>query len=451
MNNSTVINLLIRARTSAQTLRAVPRRALGGALKKQPLWRRSNYLTLWGSKLVSATGSQMTQIAFPLLVLALTQSATIAGLAGALRMLPYLLLSLPAGALVDRWDRRRVMIVCDAGRAIALGSIPMALVIGRLSVLQVCLVALVEGTLFTFFDLAEVAALPGVVSQEEMPAAAAQYYSLTEGVTTLLGPALGGALFAAGRMIPFLFDALSYGASLVALRRLSLPRQVATDEQGTPLNWRTMRADIVESVVWLWRQPLLRTLTALLTLGNFLVAGEALLIIILAERMHASASAIGLMLGLGGVGTVLGALVAEKIVRRLSFAQAFIGGNWLVALVWMLYIIAPTPFALGLVMAMLGAVYAVINVAQFSYRMSLIPDTLQGRISSIIRLLVYGSLPLGLAVTGFFIERSGAVMTVALLGGGLLAVAVLATLSPRMRTARYASAELESEPLASAA
>ena len=93
---------------------------------------------------------------------------------------------------------------------------------------------------------------------------------------------------------------------------------------------------------------------------------------------------------------------------RLTFAQAFISGNWLVALIWLLYAVAPTPIALGLVMAAIGAVYAILNVAQFSYWMSLIPSALQGRNGSIIRLLVYGSAPLGLAVAGCFIEHVGA-------------------------------------------
>ncbi len=184
------------------TLTSRARMAADWALKRQPLWRRRNYLTLWGGKLVSATGSQMTQIAFPLLVLALTQSAAIAGLAGALRMLPYLLLSLPAGALADRWDRRRVMLLCDSGRALALGSIPLALLLGHLSVLHICLVAVVEGTLFVFFDIAEVAVLPGIVTQEEMPAAVAQYISLTDGVTMLLGPALGARSSLLGGWFP---------------------------------------------------------------------------------------------------------------------------------------------------------------------------------------------------------------------------------------------------------
>jgi predicted MFS family arabinose efflux permease len=426
---------MITRTTSAQATRRAIQRAAAWVFERQPLWRRSNYLTLWGGKLVSATGSQMTQIAFPLLVLALTQSAAIAGLAGALRMLPYLLLSLPAGALVDHWDRRRVMILCDTGRAIALGSIPLALILGHLSVLQVCLVALIEGTLFVFFDLAEIAVLPGIVTPEEMPAAAAQYLSLTDGITTLLGPALGGALFAAGQMIPFLLDTISYGGSVIALWRVKLPQQSTPTRQENQLNWRTMRDDIVAGVAWLWRHRALRTLTALLAVGNCLVAGEVLLVIVLAERMRATAPEIGLILGLGGCGTVFGSLLAERVVRRLSFAQAFIGGNWLVALVWLLYAVVPTPIALGFVMATLGAVYAVINVAQFSYRMSLIPDALQGRISSIIRLLVYGSMPLGLAIAGFFIKRAGAVPTVVVMGIGLVGVALVASLHPQIRAA----------------
>ena len=425
------------------TLTSRARMAADWALKRQPLWLRRNYLTLWGGKLVSATGSQMTQIAFPLLVLALTQSAAIAGLAGALRMLPYLLLSLPAGALVDRWDRRRVMLLCDSGRALALGSIPLALLLGHLSVLQICLVAVVEGTLFVFFDIAEVAVLPGIVTQEEMPAAVAQYISLTDGVTMLLGPALGGALFAIGRMVPFLLDAVSYAASVLALWRVELPKQTPPDEQANPLNWRTMRDDIAAGVVWLWRQRTVRALTALLAAGNCLVAGEALLVIVLAERLHATAPEVGLTLGLGGCGAVFGALLAERVVRRLTFAQAFIGGSWLVALIWLLYAVAPTAFALGLVMAGLGAVYAVINVAQYSYRMSLIPDALQGRINSIIRLMLYGSLPLGLAVAGFLIEHVSAAPTVLLLGAGLVAVALAATVHPRIRGAQMPEPETE--------
>jgi len=105
-----------------------------------PLWRNLDYMLLWGGQVVSNVGTQVSTLAFPLLILALTRSPAQAGLAGALRALPYLIFSLPAGALIDRWDRKRVMILCDIGRAISMASIPFALAIGRLTVLHLFLV-----------------------------------------------------------------------------------------------------------------------------------------------------------------------------------------------------------------------------------------------------------------------------------------------------------------------
>src|SRR6202790_4001061 len=139
-----------------------------------PLWRNRDYMLLWGGQIVSSVGTRVSQLAFPLLVLALTHSPAQAGLIAALRGLPYALFILPAGAMVDRWNRKRVMILCDTGRAIALGSIPVALLPGHLTILQLCIVSLVEGTLFTFFNLAETACLPQVVSKDQLTGAVAQ-------------------------------------------------------------------------------------------------------------------------------------------------------------------------------------------------------------------------------------------------------------------------------------
>jgi MFS family permease len=139
-----------------------------------PLWRNHDFLLLWSGQLLSSVGSEVSLLAFPLLVLAMTHSAVLVGLIGALRSLPFALLCRPAGALIDRWDRKRVMLICDTGRALALSSIPVALWLGRLGLLQLCLVALVEGTLMTFFDVAEIACLPHVVPKEQIPAASAR-------------------------------------------------------------------------------------------------------------------------------------------------------------------------------------------------------------------------------------------------------------------------------------
>src|SRR5215469_1582573 len=118
------------------------------------LWRNRDYLLLWVGQTLSDTGSAVSELAFPLLVLAVTHSAAQAGFVAALRALPALLLTLPAGALVDRWDRRHLMLACDAGRALALASIPTAYVFGWLSIWQLSAAAFGEGALAIIFDLA---------------------------------------------------------------------------------------------------------------------------------------------------------------------------------------------------------------------------------------------------------------------------------------------------------
>src|SRR5713101_8567289 len=181
------------------------------AKRPVPLWHNRDYVLLWSGQMISSVGTQVSMLALPLLVLAITHSPAQAGLIAALRGLPYALFVLPAGALIDRWNRKRVMILCDAGRAVALGSIPVALLLGHLTIVQLCIVSLVEGTLFTFFNLAETACLPQVVSKEQLTSAVAQS-TVIDSISGMLGPSLSGALYSIGRAIPFLTDAISYTA-----------------------------------------------------------------------------------------------------------------------------------------------------------------------------------------------------------------------------------------------
>jgi MFS family permease len=161
-------------------------------------------------------GSQVSWLAFPWLILSITGSPVQAGIIASVRTLPYIIFGLPAGALVDRWDRKRVMILCDAGRAIAMGSIPFAFALGFLTALQLYIVSFTEGTLFIFFGLAEAAALPRVVLPEQLSAATAQNEFIYS-VSGLLGPSLSGILYSIGNVVPFLADAMSYFISVFSL------------------------------------------------------------------------------------------------------------------------------------------------------------------------------------------------------------------------------------------
>src|SRR5262249_43906356 len=164
------------------------------------LWRNRDFLLLWIGQAISSVGGEVSGLAVPLLILALTHSPQQAGFAAAVGVLPPLLLGLPAGALVDRLDRKRLMITCDVLRALNLASIPIALALGRLTLVQLYLFAVVEGSCAAIFNLANIVCIQRVVPKEQLPDAIARRET-SEGAVTLLGPALGGVLFTVGRAV----------------------------------------------------------------------------------------------------------------------------------------------------------------------------------------------------------------------------------------------------------
>ncbi len=394
-----------------------------------PLWRNRDYLLLWSGQTISNMGSKVSGFAFPLMVLFLTKSASQAGLVVALNSLPYLFLSLPVGALVDRWDRKRVMVLCDAGRALALGSIPVTYAIGHLTIVQIYLVALVEGTLFVFFNLAEVACLPQVVSKEQLPRAAGQN-RVTEGTSSLIGPPLGGILYSASLLLPFLADAISY---VVSVGSLILIRTAFQRERRAVQ--RKLRVEVAEGLSWLWHQPLIRFMACVTGGLNFIFAGGPLILIVLAQQQGASPPFIGLVFTIGAIGGILGSVVGPAIQKRFSFSSLVISTLWINALFWPLYIIAPNPLLLGAVNAVIAFVTPIYDVVQFSYRLALIPDALQGRVNSVFRLLAFGLQPLGGALAGVFLQRLGAFTTVLIFGICFIVVAAAATINPYVRHA----------------
>src|SRR6476661_3930450 len=223
-----------------------------GRVRPVPLWKNRDYVILWCGQTISIIGTQVSQLAFPLLVLALTGSPAQAGLVAAARTVPWLLFALPAGALVDRWDRKRVMIAADAGRALALASVAVALWLDRLTFVQILIAAAIEGTLFVFFFVGERAALRNVVPSEQMTTAMAQNEARFFGAS-LVGSPIGGALFGLGRAVPFLVDAISYLASTVGL--LLIRKQF--QEERTAAR-RPLHLEIAEGFSWLWRHRFLR-------------------------------------------------------------------------------------------------------------------------------------------------------------------------------------------------
>jgi predicted MFS family arabinose efflux permease len=394
------------------------------------LWRNRDYLLLWSGQALSDIGGAVSELAFPLLVLAVTHSPAQAGFVAALRALPATLFSLFAGVLVDRWDRKRVMLVCDTGRALSLASIPIAFAFGHLTIIQLYITAFVEGTLMIVFMLAKTAAMSQVVTPVQLTTAIAQE-EFVEGTTSLFGPPLAGVLYTLGMMLPFITDAISYIISIVTMVLIGTPFQ--RERVSTR---RKVWSEIAEGILWVWRQPFILTMTLLMGAGAFVFSGNVLIIIILVQQQHASAVVIGLIFAFGGIGSILGSLLAPRLEHRLTVGQSILLCRWYFVLSWPLYALAPLPIVLGAVEFGIGFVDPIEDVPYFSHRLKLIPDELRGRVLSACRLFPGTLRPLGLALTGVLIQRTGIFPTIWLEWAWLLVTTVIVTVIPQVRRER---------------
>ncbi len=394
------------------------------------LFRNRDYMLLWSGQVISTIGTGASQIVYPLLILELTRSPAAAGIAAALASLPYIIFSLPAGALIDRWDRKRVMILCDIGRGLTMASVPLAMALGALTIWQLYLAGLIEGSLFVFFNLAEVAALPRVVVKEQLPEASAQNEAAFA-AAGIIAPSIGTVLYQTlSRAAPFIADAISYGVSVVSL--FFIQTRFQTERAQTKLD---LRSEIREGLTWLWQHPLVRFM-AFLTGGlNFVGAAAPLIVIVLAKNMGAQDAQIGFIFSIGAIGGIVGSLVGGQSQKRFRFGRVIVTTVWITALLFPLYAVAPHFILLGVISALSSLNGPIYNIVQFSYRLALIPDALQGRVNSTFRLLAFGFQPLGAALSGVLLEHIGPAPTVIVFSLWGLAWALLTTFNAHVRNA----------------
>ncbi|MFC8513497.1 MFS transporter [Streptomyces sp. NPDC057257] len=395
----------------------------------ESLWRNRDFVLLWSGQVLSVLGTRTSTVAVPLLVLAMTGSPGRAGVAGFVATLPYLLFYLPAGAVLDRLDRRRVMLWCEAVRVLALGSIPVALWLDRLTYTWLLVAGFAGGTCFVFFSVAEKSVLPSLVSPEQLPPALAQQEAKSWGAG-LAGPPLGGWLYGVSHALPFLADALSYVASLATLACIRADLRVRRTGPAAPW-WREVGA----GVRWLVGQPFIRVSVVCSALANVMFQALTLVLIVLARHLGASAGITGAVLGFFGCGGLAGAFAAPWIQRRLPPRTVAIGVTWLWVVLLVPIAAVPTPLALGPLVAAMAFVGPVWNVVVMGHQYKVIPDHMLARVKSVVLLVSWGAIPLGSLIGGVLLDGMGPRAAVLALSGFGLLVAVIATASPGIRKA----------------
>jgi predicted MFS family arabinose efflux permease len=348
-----------------------------------------------------------------------------AGLVRFVTTLPLLVLYLPAGAVVDRYDRRWVMLLTEGGRLIAIGSLALAIIIGAPTLAHVLIVAAIAGCCATFFQVAELAAVPRLVPRSQLPAAlaqnAARFY-----VGIIGGQTAGGLLYAVGRAVPFVADCVTYLISMVSIALIRTPLQ-------EPAGAAARGGSIREGLTWLWDNRFLRTVMLLFAGNNIVVNSLYLAVIVAARDLAASPQEIGVMLASIGVGGLAGSAAAAELGRRLSFRAVVVLLLGVKAVLTPLLIFMPNAFGLGVVLGAMFFVDATGGAVVGARQLAAIPDHLQGRVNGAIYQVTLGSVPVASLVVGVLLQSWGPNATILALAAVMLATTLAAVVSPVIR------------------
>ena len=391
-----------------------------------PLRRNRDFVLLQTGMLLSATGSNVSRIAYPLLVLAVTGSAAKAGLVGTAEIVPLAALGLAAGVVADRVDRRRIMVVSDVVGALALGGLGAAVLVDHVRFWQVVAVAFVDGTAGVFYNAGQSGAFRAVVPREQLPLAASVAMGRASTVR-LASPPLGGALFGLAQAVPFLADALSYGFSTLALLLMRTPFQETRERDRTPAT-----RQLVEGVRHLWSMPFLRTTALMIGVENFALSGAQLAVIVLAKRHGLSSAAVGGLVALVGATTLLGSL-ASPLLRRLLSMRAILLSEFWVGLGTFSFLVWPNVYVLAATLAAQAFCFPNTDSAVMAYRYALTPDRLTARVVTASQNVAVLTMPLGPLAAGLLLGATSPRVTIAIFSCSVLAVAIWGTLSRAIR------------------
>jgi MFS family permease len=394
-----------------------------------------DFRLLVGGRAVSQVGDQLQSLALPLVVIAVTGSTLQAGIVLGLQTIASLVLGLVAGALVDRWDRRRTMVRCELGRAVLVATIPIALAAHALALPQLCAVAVLNGALGTLFSAANSSAVPNLVPPADLPRALGTL-STIRNLLRIIGAPLAGIAYGLGSVVPFAANAVSFLASAATLGAIRTPFQ---EQRRTPaVGARTLVDDIGEGLSWLAHRPAIRALAVLDALDSLRFGAGYLLIIVLARKLGAGPFEIGLVFTGAGVGGLLGSASAARLAQRFPLGRLAITMLWVEAATFPFYALAPSWWLLSVVAFAESVVAPIYTVALDTYRLTITPDAVRGRVTAAIDTVTTGGATIGTIAGGALIGLLGPATLTFALAGLLVVLALTATGNRDIRSTRIA-------------
>ena len=397
-----------------------------------PLAQNRDFRVLLTSQGISSLGDGVSFAALPLLVLALTGSGLAMGVVGALQTLPDLFLGMVAGAIADRSDRKRMMLLADLGRAGLTALIPISVALGGPTMAVILLVAAPTSILRSFFLAGYTASVPALVGRSQI-GRANSYFEAVYSAGYIIGPAIAGVLAATIGPGPTLaIDALSFALSALGLLLVRRDLRAPVDRPR-----RRLLTDIREGIDFIAAEPTLRTVILFWGATSILLAPLVTALAVHVTRdLGEPPSVLGLILASYGVGTVIGSLLTARRIGRGRVAEILLGGNLVIGLALVVVAVSvATPLQVGAAFVA-GIAQSMVLVTYITLRTAYSPDDLLGRIGSTARSISLGLQPIGLLVGGALIDLTSGSATIALIG---VAVATIALVFAPIAAMRHAT------------
>ncbi|MET8337481.1 MFS transporter [Streptosporangium canum] len=387
------------------------------------------YWRLWWATGINSIGDGAFAAAVPLLAVTITRDPRLVSVVSAATYLPWLLLSLPAGALVDRHDRVGLMWRSQAIQAVIVSVTAILAALGHIGIPVLAVMAFGLGTCEIVFAGAAHAILPDLVAKPLLHKANGHQQTIATIGSQFLGPPIGSLLFAVAVASPFGMDAGSFALSAALLA--TLPRHRHRQIEHPP-----MRTAIADGLRRLVRHRLLRTLAILLGVNTFCgQLGNVTLVLLATQTLHLDARGYGLLLAAAAIGSLLGGLVSARVVNRAGALRALLTALATNVVVFVGIGLSPNAIVLGALLAVNGFVITLWTVVTVSLRQQVVPSEMLGRVNGVYKMLGWGLIPLG-ALAGGLVAHTFGLRAPYPVAGVLRGVALLVAMPILIRAMR---------------
>ncbi|HDH1033821.1 TPA: MFS transporter [Staphylococcus aureus] len=354
----------------------------------------------------SNIGSAFTTFVFPLMILKLTGSAFQVGIVSALSFIPYAILGLPAGALIDRLNKKTIMKCADIIRLISYLSIPVLSFYNMLSIFQIYVVAIISGIGLVFHSISEVSIIPSIVKEEDL-ASANSYIYATQNVSEFLGPIIGGLLYTyMGYSILIFIDSMTFLLSFFSLILIKIETKSIFNQEK--LSGKNFLSDVKVGFDYLLSNSTIRVMAVVVSLSNLIISPYYIYIVMFVkEDMNQSSQALGLVLGISSLGALIGSLSASFLLKLFNFGKLIV---IILFLDTIFRLMLPFSTYIFILIPLLGLTYmtqSILNIAIITLRQKKCSEHMLGRVNSVFKTMVFAFRAIGFFLGGILLENKG--------------------------------------------